>query len=87
VLIAADEDAGAEVDGAGADVCTGPPAEVLLPELHAAAATMSVAPAASAGMTVTARPVVRETCWWPTGWAFDRGLEKIISLPFPLHWR
>jgi hypothetical protein len=62
VLIAADDDAGAEVDGAGADVCAGLAAE-LLPELHAVAAAVKAAPAASAGMIFRAWPVRRETCW------------------------
>ena len=57
MLIAADDDAGAEVTGAGAEVCAPPLAELLLPELHAAAATVSVRPAASAGMILTAQPV------------------------------
>jgi hypothetical protein len=61
VLIAADDDAGAEVDGAGVEVCAAPPAELLL-ELHAAAATVSVTPTASAGTSLTAWPVLREAC-------------------------
>ncbi|HXZ75810.1 MAG TPA: hypothetical protein VEH31_33760 [Streptosporangiaceae bacterium] len=63
MLIAADEDPGAEAAGAGAELCADPPAELLPPELHAAAATVSVRPAASAGMTLTARPVLCEACW------------------------
>jgi hypothetical protein len=61
VLIAPDDDAGAEVDGAGAEVCAEPSAE-LLAELHAAAATVSVMPAASAGTSFTARLVLPEAC-------------------------
>jgi hypothetical protein len=61
VLIAADDDADAEVDGAGAEVRAAPPAE-LLPELHAATATVSVTPTASAGTSLTAWPALREAC-------------------------
>jgi hypothetical protein len=62
VLIAAGGEACAVVDRAGADVCAGPPGE-LLPELHAAAAAVKAAPAASAGMIFRAWPVRREVCW------------------------
>jgi len=62
VLIAAADDAGAEADRAGADVCAGLLAELLL-ELHAAAVIISVTPAARAGMRFTARPARREACW------------------------
>jgi hypothetical protein len=51
------------VDGAGAEVCAGSLAELLLLELHAAVATTSVRPAASVGTTLTMRPVLREACW------------------------
>jgi len=62
VLIAADDDAGAEADAAGADVCAGAALE-LLPELHAAMATANVMPTATAGMTLTARPVLPQARW------------------------
>jgi hypothetical protein len=62
MLTALEDDAGAEVDGAGADVCAEPLPE-LLAELHAAAATVKVTPSASAGMTFTAWPMLREACW------------------------
>jgi len=51
------------VDGAGAEVCAPPPAELLLLELHAAAAAVSVRPATSAGMALAARPVPCEARW------------------------
>jgi hypothetical protein len=82
VLIAADDEAGAEVDCAGADVCVELLAELLL-ELHAAAVIISVTPAARAGMTFTARPVWWEACWCLSGRALGRRLERVI---FPSSW-
>jgi hypothetical protein len=71
MLIAADGDADAEVDAAGA-------ALELLPELlHAAAVTASVTPTASAGMTRTAWRMPPRACRWSTGRALDRHLETI----------
>jgi hypothetical protein len=59
VLIAADDDAGAEVDAAGADVRAGAALE-LLPELHAAAIVKAMA-SASPGPALTAWTTPRET--------------------------
>src|ERR1700730_611950 len=68
------------MDGDGAAARAAPPAGLLLLELHAAAATASVRPAASAGATLTARPALREAWGGPAGRRLNRHRERFISL-------